>query len=127
LSILGNLHLYGRNDSKGLEPVDSLLAKNQAALAPREPIKIEKAVIYSPSSKKLSEAMGPCAWRNEIPQTEEIYYSGSEFFKDHEAFPERYRSSISEIVGGVTEARADYAIVLPAQIDKPFLLNQLNR
>lgn len=126
LSIQGTQHLFTRNGSKNLEPIDSILKKEQLNLKDDDKLTIKKAMVYSPSSKNFTDAMGICSWLNIIPKEREAYYSKAVFFQKHEAFPERVRSAMNESYGATPDNDIDYAVILPAQIDKPYLLKKLN-
>jgi hypothetical protein len=125
LSIQGGMHLFTKNQAKDLTPIDTIIKKDSESLAEGEKIEVKKAFIYSPTSQSFLDAMGPCSWLNVLPQETESYFSGQEFYSDHEMFPERISSSIKEAHGGI-DKEVDYVVVLPSQLDKSYLLKKLN-
>lgn len=123
LSIQGNAHLFTKDTNSNLYPVDHYL-KEENAKAPSEKIEIKKAFLYSAGNKNLKEAMGPCSWLNLLPESQEAYYSGSHFSKQS-LLPENLEKAFSEKYGEL-DSTVDYAIFLPQQIDKNYLLKKLN-
>jgi hypothetical protein len=127
LSIKGAQHLFAKNESKGLEPVDKILKNKLKDLDPKDQLVVKKAMVYSPTSSSLLEAMGPCSWLNLLPKEKEAYYDQKSFFKTHDVFPEKIKSSMKESYGTDMDNEIDYAVVLPAQLDKAYLLEKLNK
>lgn len=125
LSIQGGMHLFTKNEAKDLSPIDSIIKKESESLTEGEKIDVKKVFIYSPTSQSFLEAMGPCSWLNVLPQETESYFSGQEFYSEHEMFPERISTSIREAHGEI-DKNVDYVVVLPLQLDKGYLLKKLN-
>lgn len=127
LSIKGSQHLFVQNALKNLSPVDEVFEDLQKSRNKEEKVETVKAMIYSPSSENFNQSMGPCSWLNVLPETEESYYEGKVFFEKRGLFPEAIQKTMSELYGGDVNSDVDFAIVLPAQLDKQFLVKTLNR
>ena len=125
LSIQGNAHLFTRNETSGLIPIDDLVKSEAAKLPMKDKFAVKKAFVYSPTSKNFRDAMGPCSWLNVLPDDVESYFDGKEFFLEHDVFPEKISTAFGQTHGKV-EKEVDYVVVLPAQVDKTYLLKVLN-
>lgn len=119
LSIQGSQHLFGRDETAKVEPIDEILKRKA-----KGEIKVNKAMVYSPSSKSFKEAMGPCSWTNILPEKEELYFS-SKFYEEQNTFPERIEKSMRE--GNMEPVnQADYAIFLPLTLSSELISKRLN-
>ena len=126
LSILGSMHLFVKEEKKELLPTDEIVKNELKKLPLEEQILVQKAFVYSPTSQSFLNSMGPCSWLNVLPKTTESYLAGKDFYSGHDIFPEKISTSLKNVHGGI-DNHADFVVVLPSELDKTFLLKELNK